>query len=90
MYFGAAYYPEHRDPDKWELDLDTMAAAHVNCLRVGEFAWNRFEPTDGVYDFTWMDQFNEFAAQRRIQLLLCPPIRTLPAWLMTLQTPSTA
>ncbi len=85
MLFGAAYYPEHRDPSKWEYDLDTMASAYVNCLRVGEFAWNRFEPADGEYEFAWMDRFNTLAAQRRIQLLLCPPIRTIPAWLMELE-----
>ena len=30
MIFGAAYYPEHRDPAKWTYDLDNMAAAHLN------------------------------------------------------------
>lgn len=83
LLFGAAYYPEHRDPAKWEYDLDHMAAAHVNCLRVGEFAWSRFEPADGEYDFSWMDTFASYAAKREIRLLLCPPLRTLPSWLFS-------
>ncbi|HAU37327.1 MAG TPA: hypothetical protein DCX07_06370 [Phycisphaerales bacterium] len=82
MFFGAAYYPEHRDPGRWTYDLDHMARASVNCLRVGEFAWDRFEPEDGRYDFAWMDRFLAEAWKRGIGLLLCPPLRTLPAWLV--------
>lgn len=81
IFFGAAYYPEHRDPSKWEYDLGQMARAHVNCLRVGEFAWSRFEPEDGGYDFEWMERFADLAVKREIRLLLCPPLRTLPSWL---------
>ena len=68
--FGAAYYPEHRDFSKWEYDLDLMAKAGVNALRVGEFAWTRFEPADGKYDFGWMDDFAGKAHARGISLLM--------------------
>lgn len=84
MWLGAAYYPEHRDPRRWEEDLDLMARAHLNLVRVGEFAWKRFEPHPGVYSFGWLDDFNEKAARRGIRLLLCPPLRTAPVWLVDL------
>jgi len=45
MPFGAAYYPEQREATRWEHDLDMMAAAAITALRVGEFAWTRFEPS---------------------------------------------
>ena len=80
--FGAAYYPEHRPAERWEYDLDMMAGAAVNALRVGEFAWKRFEPEDERYALDWMVEFGELAWQRRIGLLLCPPLRTVPAWLV--------
>ena len=82
MAFGAAYYPEHRDPGRWEHDLDMMAGASVTALRVGEFAWTRFEPAEGHYDFAWMDRFAALAIERGIRLLMCPPFRTAPAWLV--------
>jgi beta-galactosidase len=82
MYFGAAYYPEHRDPARWTEDLDRMAEAQVNALRVGEFAWKRFEPGAGEYDFSWLDRFLDLSLARGIRLLLCPPLRTAPAWLV--------
>ncbi len=82
LLLGAAYYPEHRDPAKWEYDLQMMAEANLNSVRVGEFAWSRFEPREGDYDFSWLDTFNEQAARFGISLLVCPPLRTAPAWLV--------
>ena len=38
ILYGAAYYPEHRDPRRWDFDLERMAEARVNCLRV-EKCW---------------------------------------------------
>lgn len=82
MIFGADYYPEHREREYWRYDLENMAKANINALRVGEFAWKRFEPEDGVYDFEWMDSFLEMAEEKGIKLLICPPLRTAPAWLV--------
>ena len=82
MLFGAAYYPEHRERQCWEYDLDNMQRAGVNCLRVGEFAWCRFEPELDKFDFSWMDDFKDLASKRGIKLLMCPPLRTPPAWLV--------
>ncbi len=82
MYFGATYYPEHRDPSRWDYDLDNMEKANVNALRMGEFAWKRFEPEDGKYDFKWMDDFMEKASRKGISVVMCPPLRTVPAWLV--------
>ena len=82
MLFGAAYYPEHRDPAKWDYDLDNMVAAGCNTIRVGEFAWKRFEPKQGKYDFSWLDDVLARAVRRGIKVLLCPPLRTAPAWLV--------
>lgn len=84
MIYGAAYYPEHRPESSWESDLDLMAQAHINCLRVGEFGWSRFEPAPGQFDFDWTDRFLKLTEPRGISLLLCPPLRTAPNWLVTM------
>jgi len=81
MLFGAAYYPEHRPESCWNQDLDNLAAMSANAVRIGEFAWIRFEPEDGRYDFSWTDRFIDAAWQRGIGVMLCPPLRTIPAWL---------
>lgn len=82
LLLGADYYPEHRNPAKWEYDLDMMAGANLNSIRVGEFAWRRFEPRLGEFTFDWMDDFNAKAAERGIGLVMCPPLRTVPSWLL--------
>jgi beta-galactosidase len=81
LLFGAAYYPEHRGEPNWPRDLDALARMGANAVRVGEFAWVRFEPSDGTYDFGWLARFLDLAHQRGIGVMLCPPIRTIPAWL---------
>ncbi|MHA0858184.1 beta-galactosidase [Paenibacillus sp. CMAA1364] len=82
MLFGACYYPEHRTPIDWITDTEYMKQASLNALRIGEFAWKRFEPTEGKYTFKWLDQFIDVAQQASIGVVLCPPMRTIPSWLM--------
>ncbi len=82
MLLGAAYYPEHRERSRWDFDLENMQKAGANCLRVGEFAWRRFEPEMDKFDFSWMDEFMALASKRGVKLLMCPPLRTAPAWLV--------
>lgn len=81
MLYGACYYPEHREPHRWEEDLHLMQDAGINALRIGEFAWKTFEPREGSYQFDWLDDFIRLANRYSIQLVLCPPMRTIPAWL---------
>lgn len=82
MIYGAAYYPEHREKEYIEYDLKMMNEAKINSLRIGEFAWKRFEPEEGQYDFEWLDEFIELASKYDIKILLCPPLRTVPAWMV--------
>ena len=82
VQFGAAYYPEHRPERCWASDCRLMQDAHVNALRVGEFAWSRFEPQAGAHDWSWLDRFLDTAAAHDIRVLLCTPLRTPPQWLV--------
>ena len=82
MLFGASYYPHHRDPACWDYDLDNMVAAHVNAIRVGDFAWSRLETRENHWDFSWLDTFLDKAHARRIGVLMIPSLRCAPAWLM--------
>jgi beta-galactosidase len=47
---GTDWYPEQWPESRWETDLHMMEAAHLNIVRVGEFAWSRMEPSDGQSD----------------------------------------
>ena len=67
--YGADYYPEHWPRDRWETDARMMAEVGFNVVRVGEFAWSRFEPRPGHYEFDWMDEAIEILYGRGIKVI---------------------
>lgn len=79
--FGVAWYPEHWPQARWQRDLDLMAAAHVNVVRIAEFSWSTLEPAQGQYDFAWLDDAIAAAAARNIKVVLGTPTAAPPAWL---------
>lgn len=81
MHWGTSYYPELVDEKEWELDLDHMKDAGIDCLRLLDFAWTAMEPREGCYEWAWIDRFVELAAARGMGLILCTPTATPPAWL---------
>ena len=79
--FGAPYYPEHWTPADRRDDAKRMAAAGVNVVRMGEFAWDRIEPSRGKYDFSLFDETIEKLGSSGIETILCTPTATPPVWL---------
>lgn len=80
MRIGVDYYPEQWDETMWEQDADRMKEIGVEIVRVGEFAWSRMEPTEGDYDFEWLDRVVQIFTDREIDLVLCTPTCTPPQW----------
>lgn len=56
VQMGVDYYPEHWDESMWEPDIKLMKETGVKVVRVAEFAWSRLEPTEGNYQFEWLDR----------------------------------
>ena len=81
MFLGVAYYPEHWPEGRWAIDARMMHEANIGAARVGEFAWSRFEPREGEYDFEWMDRAIETLAKEGVKTIMCTPTATPPAWL---------
>jgi len=82
MFLGIAYYPEHWPRDRWSIDARLMHEANIQAARVGEFAWCRFEPAEGKYDWTWMDDAIETLAAAGVKTIMCTPTAAPPAWLV--------
>lgn len=84
--FGAPYYPEHwTDADRAD-DPARMAAAGVNVVRIGEFAWDRMEPQPGRIDFSFFDEHIARLGAAGVDTILCTPTATPPRW-MTVARP---
>jgi beta-galactosidase len=80
---GAAWYPEQWPESQWDHDLQLMQDAHMNVVRIGEFAWSSMEPTEGHYDLAWLDRAIALAAKHHLKVVLSTPTDAPPAWLTT-------
>lgn len=78
---GVCYYPEHWDKKDWKSDLERMLAHGIETIRIAEFAWSYLERTEGVYDFTFFDEFLDLAYEVGMNVIFCTPTATPPAWL---------
>ncbi|MCK7482707.1 MAG: beta-galactosidase [Candidatus Moduliflexus flocculans] len=47
----------------------------------GEFAWAQLEPSEGRFDFAWLDRAVDLAAAAGLKVILCTPTPCPPAWL---------
>ena len=81
LLLGAAWYPEQWPESRWDKDLALMEAAHITFARIGEFAWSRMEPSEGHFDFDWLEKAIDMAAQHHIAIVLGTPTAAPPAWL---------
>jgi beta-galactosidase len=81
-YFGVDYYPEQWPEERWANDVQLMAEAGFNVVRLAEFAWSHMEPEDRRYDFDWLDRAIDLLAGRDIQIVLGTPTASPPPWLM--------
>lgn len=52
-------------------------------MRVGEFAWTALEPTEGKYEFDWLERAINLAGQHRIYVILGTPSAAPPVWMAT-------
>ncbi len=79
---GVCYYPEHWPEVMWKQDAADMVKAGITHVRVGEFAWSRFEPEPGTYDFDWLARAIDTLGDAGLKLILGTPTATPPKWLV--------
>ncbi|HUM04105.1 MAG TPA: beta-galactosidase [Terriglobales bacterium] len=81
ILMGTDWYPEQWPEARWEEDLRMMEAADLKVVRIAEFAWSRMEPSDGHFDFDWLDRAIALAAKHHIVSVVGTPTAAPPAWL---------
>jgi beta-galactosidase len=81
LMLGAAWYPEQWPESRWDADLSLMEAAHINFVRVSEFAWSTMEPKEGDYQLDWLERAVRAAEKHHIAVVLGTPSAAPPAWL---------
>ena len=88
MYYGVAYYPEQKTPEELEHDIHLLIESNINTVRMGEFAWCRMEPEEGVYSFGWLADAVNKLGEHGIFTILCTPTACPPDWLVEKETDS--
>ena len=83
LLLGTDWYPEQWPESRWDADLQLMEAAHIHVVRITEFAWSTMEPSEGHYEFGWLDRAIADAAAHHIWVVLGTPSAAPPAWLTT-------
>ena len=81
MRIGVYYYPQAWPADQWPRDMANIKKMGMEFVHMGEFDWAFMEPTEGKFDFSWLDQTIALAAAQGLKVVLCTPSAAPPIWL---------
>jgi beta-galactosidase len=77
---GAAFFPEHHPRSTWREYVSLLAEANLSFVRMAEFTWDKMEPSDGHFDFDWLDEVLGLLDAKGIRVVLCTPTAVPPRW----------
>lgn len=80
---GGDYNPEQwiKNKEIWDEDMRLMKKANCNTMTVGVFSWSFLEPSDGEYDFSFLDEIINKIYQNGGYVILGTPSGARPRWL---------
>lgn len=82
MNLGVYYYPEAWPAEQWPRDMANIRKLGMEFVHMGEFAWAFMEPTEGKFDFGWLDRNIQLAHEQGLKVVLCTPTPAPPIWLV--------
>jgi beta-galactosidase len=88
FWYGADYNAEQWPAETHEEDVRLMLEANVTVATVAVFAWSLLEPSDGEFEFEWLDRIIDRLYEAGIGVDLATSTATPPNWL-SLQHPDT-
>lgn len=83
LHLGVSWYPEMWPRQEWPKDIAKMQEIGISLVRLFEFAWKRFEPAEGEYDFDWALEVLDLLHAAGIRAMIGTPTAAPPAWLTT-------
>ncbi len=85
ILYGAAYYNEYMpadlQPGRLEKDVALMKAAGITVVRMGESTWSLWEPSDGHFEYAWMDRVVDAMNGACIKVIVGTPTYSIPTWM---------
>ena len=80
ILIGVDYYPEHWPRERWETDIVLMKKAGFNTVRLAEFSWIIMEPTEGRFEFGWLNDVVALLTRHGMNIILGTPTAVMPVW----------
>ena len=85
ILYGAAYYNEYMpadlQPGRLEKDVALMKSAGITVVRMGESTWSLWEPSDGHFEYAWMDRIVDAMGKAGIKVIMGTPTYSMPTWM---------
>jgi beta-galactosidase len=85
ILYGVAYYNEYMpadlQPGRLEKDVSLMTAAGITVVRMGESTWSLWEPSDGRFEYAWMDRVLDAMGKAGIKVIMGTPTYSIPTWM---------
>jgi len=85
ILYGAAYYNEYMpadlQPGRLDKDVTLMKSAGLTVVRMGESTWSLWEPTDGHFEYAWMDRVVDAMGKAGIKVIMGTPTYSIPTWM---------
>ncbi|HEY5561361.1 MAG TPA: beta-galactosidase [Clostridiaceae bacterium] len=81
FYYGGDYNPDQWPEETWEEDMRLFKNAGINIITVPVFSWAKLEPSEGIYDFSWLDKIMDLAHKNNIFVCLATSTAAQPAWM---------
>lgn len=81
VYHGGDYNPDQWDDATIEEDMRLFKKAGINFVVLPVFSWAKLEPSEGVYDFAWLDKLMDIFEKNNIKVGMATPTTAQPAWL---------
>jgi beta-galactosidase len=81
IFYGGDYNPDQWPEEVWYDDIRLMREAGVNLVSLGIFSWSRLEPSEGTFDFGWLDKVMDLLEAGEIAADLATATASPPPWL---------
>ena len=81
ILFGSAYYLEYMPYERLKEDIKMMKDAGMNVVRIAESTWSTLEPSNGKFDFTYIDRVLELVEKEGMKAIIGTPTYAIPSWL---------
>jgi len=82
LFVGTNYQPFDRSGrDQIERDIQRMKQAGMKVVRMGDLAWDAFEPAEGKFDFRLFDWIMDRMQAAGLKVIMDIPGQPAPVWL---------